>query len=73
MTLERSLMGMPRSKPGNLSERSKNIKKKRGSHGLQISAISPLNNDFISLEFQKKVLKQQLLDYENSVLKSKND
>ena len=55
----------------NLSERGNDLLPKRGSHAIElsISKLSPFDSDHLSLDFKKKVLKQQLIDHENSVYK----
>ena len=66
MTLDAGLMGMPLAKSGNLSERGLNLTYKRGSHDIANMKLSPFG-DHVTLDYQKKVLKQQLLDHEKSI------
>jgi hypothetical protein len=58
MTLDHGLI---LSKPGNLSDRGKDLLLKRNSHGgldFLTMKLSPKTGDGLSLDFKKKILKQ---------------
>ena len=72
MTLDNGLI---LSKPGNLSDRGKDLLLKRHSHGgldFLGMRLSQLTSDSLSLDNKKKILKQQLLDHENKVARQSN-
>ena len=59
MTLDTGFLG----KSAQISEREREIVRKRKSHGVEARMLS-IGSDNLSLDFKKKVLKQQLIDHE---------